>query len=100
MFQTKSQLARTIIQHARELGIDFGWVGLDGGYGKEPQFRSNLDDDGEQFMADVHKDQPIYLEDPAPYLPQRKSGKGRTPTRLVTDAAPLRVDNSTIIIVK
>ena len=96
-FQTKSQLARAIIQHARELGIDFGWVGFDGGYGKEPQFLSNLDDDGEQFMADVHKDQRFYLEDPAPYLPQRKSGKGRTPSQLVTDAAPLRVDKWTAI---
>jgi SRSO17 transposase len=92
VFQTKSELARASIRHARELGLDFAWVGADGGYGKEPQFLSDLDDDGELFVADVHKDQPIYLEDPAPYLPPRKSGKGRTPSRFVTDAKPLRVD--------
>jgi SRSO17 transposase len=92
VFQAKSQLARASIRHSRELGIDFAWVGVDGGYGKEPQFLSNLDDDGELFVADVHKDQPIYLEDPAPYLPPRKSGKGRAPSRYVTDAQPLRVD--------
>jgi SRSO17 transposase len=95
LFQTKSQLARASIRHSRELGIDFAWVGIDGGYGKEPQFLCNLDDDGEQFVADVHKDQPIYLEDPAPYLPPRKSGKGRAPSRYVTDAQPLRVDKWT-----
>lgn len=95
VFQTKSQLARASIRHSRELGIDFAWVGVDGGYGKEPQFLSNLDDDGEQFMADIHKNQPIYLEDPAPYLPPRKSGKGRTPSRYVTAAKPLRVDTWT-----
>ena len=42
-------------------------------------------------MADVHKDQPIYLDDPAPYLPEKK-GKGRTPTRLVAVAMSIRVD--------
>ncbi len=36
-------------------------------------------------MLDIHKDQPIYLNDPSPYLPDRKSTRGRTSTRLQTD---------------
>jgi len=90
-FKTKSQLAHEIARNARARRIRFAWIGLDGGYGKEPDFLSALEDDGEIFMADVHKDQVIYLEDPAPYLPE-KTGRGRTPTRLVAAALPMRVD--------
>ena len=81
MFKSKSRLALDSIQHLRSSGIRFSWVGIDGGYGKEPHFLSTLDDLGELFVADVHKDQPIYLEDPVPYIPERTSPKGRTPTR-------------------
>jgi SRSO17 transposase len=90
-FKTKSQLAHEMVRDARARGIRFTWLGFDGGYGKEPIFLNALEDDGEIFMADVHKDQPIYLEDPAPYLPEKK-GRGRTPTRLVAAATSMRVD--------
>lgn len=43
-------------------------------------------------MAEVHKDQQVYLEDPAPRLPEKKSSRGRTPTRLEAQTASLRVD--------
>jgi SRSO17 transposase len=90
-FKTKSQLALEMIGEAREKRIRFTWVGVDGGYGKEPDFLSALDNANEIFMADVHKDQTIYLEDPAPYLPEKKR-KGRAPTRLVAAATSMRVD--------
>jgi len=91
-FKTKSQLALEIVHHARSQGIRFAWVGVDGGYGKEPDFLSTLADEGEQFVADVHKDQSIYLEDPAPYVPQRRTSKGRTPSRHVTDVPKITVE--------
>jgi len=90
-FKTKSQLALDIVHHARSLGLRFAWVGVDGGYGKEPQFLKTLDDEGEQFVADVHKDQIIYFEDPAPYIPQRRSSRGRTPSRYTTEIPKLTV---------
>lgn len=90
-FKTKSQLALEMIRSARARRIRFAWVGVDGGYGKEPDFLSALDDDNEVFMADVHKDQLIYLEDPTPYLPDKKS-KGRTPTKLIAAINSMRVD--------
>lgn len=43
-FKSKSQLALDSVQHLRSLGIRFSWVGIDGGYGKEPHFLSTLDD--------------------------------------------------------
>jgi len=90
-FRTKTQLAHEMVRDARARGIRFAWLGFDGGYGKEPDFLNALEDDGEIFMADVHKDQTIYLENPAPYLPEKK-GRGRTPTRLVAAVASMRVD--------
>jgi SRSO17 transposase len=91
MFKTKSQLALDIVRHARSLGIRYAWVGVDGGYGKEPQFLNTLDDEGELFVADVHKDQSIYLEDPAPYIPQRCTSRGRPPSRYQTDSPKITV---------
>jgi SRSO17 transposase len=91
VFKSKSQLALDSVQHLRDRGIRFSWVGIDGGYGKEPHFLSTLDNRGELFVADVHKDQPIYLEDPAPYIPERTSFKGRTPTRHKTDSKAIEV---------
>ncbi len=90
-FETKSQLALDIVHHARLLGVRFAWIACDGGYGKEPQFLRTLDDEGEQFVADVHKDQSIYLEDPAPFVPPRCSTRGRTPTRYTTNTPKLTV---------
>jgi SRSO17 transposase len=91
VFKSKSQLALDSVRHLRDLGIRFSWIGIDGGYGKEPHFLSTLDDYGELFVADVHKDQPIYLEDPAPYIPERKSAKGRTPSLYKTNSTAIEV---------
>ncbi|VFM99711.1 MAG: hypothetical protein BECKG1743D_GA0114223_101408, partial [Candidatus Kentron sp. G] len=44
------------------------------------------------FLADVHKDQRVYLEDPKPVVPERKSNRGKAPTRLQAQSLPLRVD--------
>jgi SRSO17 transposase len=90
-FKTKSELVLEMTRKAKAQGIRFSWIGLDGGYGKDPGLLNALECDGHIFMADVHKDQTIYLEDPAPYLPEKK-GRGRTPTRLVTVTPSTRVD--------
>jgi SRSO17 transposase len=91
-FKTKSQLALDIVHHARSNGIRYAWVGVDGGYGKEPLFLKTLDDSGEQFVADVHRDQSFYLEDPAPCIPDRHSSKGRTPSLYKTGSTRMVVE--------
>jgi hypothetical protein len=60
-FKTKSQLALEMVRSARARGIRFAWVGVGAGYGKETDFLSALNDEGEIFMADVHKDQVISI---------------------------------------
>jgi SRSO17 transposase len=92
VFRTKAQLALEMVRDARRRGLRFRWVGLDGGYGKEPWLLRALDRDGEVWVADVHCDQRIYLEDPRPILLERRHRKGRTPSRRVAQSEPVRVD--------
>jgi len=93
-FKIKSELALEMVRHQRQQGIQFAWVGADGGYGKEPAFLRGLNNMDEIFVVDVHKDQLIYLEDPQPVIPQRKNNKrGRKTSRYQAQTQPVRVDN-------
>jgi len=42
----------------------FSWVAADGGYGQDRALLRALDDAGEVFVIDVHRDQRIFLEEP------------------------------------
>lgn len=90
--KTKQESALEMVCHAKQLGVRYKWVGCDAFYGKDPAFLRMLDDQGEVFLADVHKDQQIYLEDPKPVVPKRKSNRGKAPKRLQAQSLPLRVD--------
>lgn len=87
--RTKLELAEQIIRHAREIGVRFEWVGVDGGYGNSLEFLQSLQDQGETFVADIHSDRHIYLTDPTPYLPPQ--GVGRPRVRYHSDAQPIEV---------
>jgi SRSO17 transposase len=90
--RTKPQLALELVKAGRANGLGFAWIAADGLYGNNPAFLRALEDEQEIFMVDVHCDQTIYLEDPAPYRPRRKSKRGRKPTRLKTRQKRIRVD--------
>jgi len=92
VFKSKADLALEIVVQARQNGVRFSWVGIDGGYGKEPAFLRRLADQGEVFVADVHKDQQIYLEDPDPCVPEKKGRRGKKPTLPQAQSASQRVD--------
>jgi SRSO17 transposase len=66
VLKSKADLAFEMVLQARRNGVRFSWVGIDGGYGKDPAFLRRLADHGEVFVAEVHRDQQIYLEDPCP----------------------------------
>jgi SRSO17 transposase len=59
VFKSKADLAFELVVQARQNGVRFSWVGVDGGYGKEPAFLRRLEDGGEVFVAEVHKSQQI-----------------------------------------
>lgn len=88
----KAQLALKMIRHPRSQGLLYRWVGMDGGYGKEPGQLRTLDQVGETWVIDVHCDQVVYLEDPCPIVPKRRKAKGRAPSRPIAQTRPMRVD--------
>ena len=91
LFQSKIQLALAMLKIARQRGIQFGTVGIDGGYGKEPAFLRGVDEQGCRFVADVHCDQTIYRQDPEPLVPEW-SGRGRQPRHRKPQSAEQRID--------
>lgn len=87
----KTDLALAMVSTAIRRGIRCGYVGVEGGYGKEPAFLRGLDRLGCRFVADGHCDQTIYLENPDPKVPLW-SGRGKRPLHLQAQSAPVRVD--------
>jgi SRSO17 transposase len=79
--RSKTDLALEIVRAARARGMRFGWVGVDGGYGKEPAFLRALDDRGETFVADVHATQQIWSEPPGLHVAPPQSTRGRPPSK-------------------
>jgi SRSO17 transposase len=66
VFKTKVALALEMVAHQRRIGVRFSWVGADGFYGNDPAFLRGLAATGEVFVADVHCNQLIFLDDPKP----------------------------------
>jgi len=92
IFKSKHVQALEMIFRARSNGVRFKWVGCDGFYGSNPAFLRVLDESAEIFVADVHSDQRIYLENPHPRIPEAKSKRGRKPCRLKAQTKAIRVD--------
>ncbi|MBF0341526.1 MAG: IS701 family transposase [Magnetococcales bacterium] len=91
-FKSKCHLAVEMVKEARMRGLRFGWVGLDGGYGKDPACLRGIASQGETFLADVHSNQMIYPEDPQLMVPEPHKGPGRPRKHPWTHATPMRVD--------
>jgi SRSO17 transposase len=90
--KSKSRHALDMVAAARAAGMGFGWVGVDAGYGKEPAFLRSLADDGEVFVADVHRTQLVWTQDPGLQVPERPSRRGRAPTKRQATATALPVE--------
>lgn len=89
---SKTEHALDIVRQARARGLRFAWVSVDAGYGKEPAFLRALDDAQEVFVADVHKNQRIWVQDPALHVPPAIPGRGRPPRKLQAATAPVTVE--------
>jgi len=60
-FKTKPELGLEMIKRAKENGLPFEVVGCDSFYGRDGQFRAELDAEGVIYMADVPEDTLVYL---------------------------------------
>lgn len=92
VFKTKPALALEMVAEARKRGMRFKWVGADGFYGENSGFCAGLEDSGEVFMVDVHKNQPVYSEDPRISIPETKGKNGPKPKKPKASIQPIRVD--------
>lgn len=90
-FRTKGEMALGRIHRLRREERHFAPVVLDAGYDHLPWLRRALAGEGETFLAEVHADQRIYPDDPAPTVPVRLSARGKAPRRLQAQALPLTV---------
>lgn len=90
-FCTKGEMALEMIYRLRREGLNFAYTAFDAGYGHLPWLLRELDDGREVFLAEVHSDQTIYLNDPAHVVPQRQSVRGKAPSRLQAQEAPQTV---------
>jgi SRSO17 transposase len=81
--RSKETMALELVLRMKRLGIAFGWVVADAGYGKGPGFCLGLAEAGCRYVVDLHSDFHVYLSDPSPKIPRKKS-RGRTPERART----------------
>lgn len=85
VLKTKPVLALELVQRARRNGVRFSWIAADGGYGQDRALLRSLDDAGELFVIDVHRDQRVFLEEPS--RPSHKTAEGKT-----VSVAPVSVE--------
>ncbi len=90
--KSKPEMALEMVRHNRRLGVRFSWVGMDGLYGNDPTLLRALEGDGEVFMADVHKNQHVYLDDPRPAVSASSHSRGRKRIKPVACSEKSRVD--------
>jgi SRSO17 transposase len=90
---SKSGHALDIVRRARARRMRFEWVGVDAGYGKEPAFLRALDEAKEVFVADVHRTQRIWTEQPELAVPPLRLGRGRPATQPQASAEPVTVES-------
>lgn len=81
--RSKEAMALELVMRIKKLGVPFGWVVADAGYGKGPGFCLGLAEAGCRYVVDLHSDFNVYLSDPSPRVP-RKKPHGRSPTRART----------------
>ncbi len=63
--RTKLELARELVAEALANGLEFRWVGVDAGYGRDQGLLSWIADQGLGFVADVPTDLLVWEKQPA-----------------------------------
>lgn len=94
VFKTKPQLGLDMIREHIDHGVQFDYVNGDGLYGNGFEFSKGLQSLGINYVLDVHRDQPIYMQEPVIFVPVAEEGKaGRKPSLLKSDLLPITVEH-------
>lgn len=90
-FATKAELGLQLLERVRAHGIKAEAVGCDTFYGRDGQFRAELDTRQFEYMADVPVKQRVYLSEPGLGLPTNPKGRKAEHERVLSPKA-YRVD--------
>jgi SRSO17 transposase len=90
IYQTKPELAVKILK-TLPASITYDWVGGDCIYGNSLTLRQYLYDQKQAFVLDVGEELGVYLTLPQLYVPTKKDGRGRTPTKYICDDKPVLI---------
>ena len=93
-FKTKPELGLELIKRAQANQLPFEVVGCDSLYGRNRQFRADLDAANILYMTDIPADTQVYLEKPevgVPETPLGKPGPPFTQKQVLSDGKPVEV---------
>lgn len=92
-FQSKTAMGLEMIKQARKRGLPFDTISCDSFYGRDSQFRADLDSEGLIYMADIPENVRIYLNEPlvaVPETPVNKKGRPFSKWRVVNQAEAVK----------
>src|SRR6266700_899439 len=81
-YPTKIALGLKMVKRAKVHRLPFELLACEALYGRDSQFRADVDTEGVWYAAQVPADTPVYLSEPQVGVPQKRSKLGRPRTRL------------------
>jgi SRSO17 transposase len=81
-FETKIQLGLKMVKRVKGHGLPFDLLACDALYGRDSQFRADVDAEGVRYAAQVPADTHVYLSEPRVGMPPKRGKRGRPRTRL------------------
>jgi SRSO17 transposase len=96
VYRPKTEIALELYDRARTNGVHFEWLTFDEWYGSKPPFLRTLDERGQKFVGEVHKDFTAWTGPPrVTTRPFRRHGRGhgrRTPRVVAGSRKPITVE--------
>ena len=81
-FETKSALGLKMVKRVKANGVPFDLLACDALYGRDSQFRADLDTAGVLDAAQVPADTNVYVSEPHVGVPEKRGKRGRPRPRL------------------
>ena len=81
-FETKIALGLKMVKRVKANGVPFDLLACDALYGRESQFRADVDTTGVLSAAQVPVDTNVYVREPHVGVPEKRGTRGRPRTRL------------------
>jgi SRSO17 transposase len=81
-FETKIQLGLKMVKRVKGHGLPFDLLACDALYGRDSQFRADVDAEGVRYAAQVPADTRVYLSEPRVGMPPKQGKRGRPRARL------------------